>query len=149
MSEVFTLRQHLDSTRQELAQALYQHDAACRVIARLMVERDEARAMLTNLSESGMMSTPVVLQEQLNENMTDAEPLEKSVRSEDVSICICRCCFYYTSDPVVLGAVGEDCGYFSRNVQGFIWRQERKNFPISCICLNNSDILCYQEFQSS
>jgi pre-mRNA-processing factor 19 len=56
MSEVFTLRQHLESTRQELSQALYQHDAACRVIARLMVERDEARSMVANVRESGVFA---------------------------------------------------------------------------------------------
>ena len=48
MLESFQLRQALDATRNELSQALYQHDAACRVIAKLVKERDAARASLTN-----------------------------------------------------------------------------------------------------
>lgn len=46
MLESFALRQTLDSTRQELAHALYQHDAACRVIARLLKDRDAPRVAI-------------------------------------------------------------------------------------------------------
>lgn len=46
----YNVRQQLSQTRQELATALYQHDAAIRVIARIMKERDEARDALSKVT---------------------------------------------------------------------------------------------------
>lgn len=43
MLEVFTLKQQNNSLRQELSVSLYMQDAATRVVARLMRERDAAR----------------------------------------------------------------------------------------------------------
>lgn len=43
MVETFNLKSALEETRRELSQALYQNDAAVRVIARLTMERDQAR----------------------------------------------------------------------------------------------------------
>eukprot|EP00929_Paragymnodinium_shiwhaense_P040491 TRINITY_DN2113_c0_g1_i4.p1 TRINITY_DN2113_c0_g1~~TRINITY_DN2113_c0_g1_i4.p1 ORF type:complete len:500 (+),score=123.90 TRINITY_DN2113_c0_g1_i4:84-1583(+) len=51
MTETYELKQHLDTTRKQLSHALYQHDAACRVIARLLRERDAARAQVLQMQD--------------------------------------------------------------------------------------------------
>ena len=48
--ETYTLREELAQTRQELSTALYQNDAAVRVVARLSRERDEARDALSKIT---------------------------------------------------------------------------------------------------
>ncbi|KAI1339396.1 cell cycle control protein [Xylariaceae sp. FL0016] len=50
--ETFNLKEQLTHTREELATALYQHDAAVRVIARLTKERDESRDALSKVTVS-------------------------------------------------------------------------------------------------
>jgi len=46
MLEVFQLRKSLDDTRKELSHALYQHDAACKVICRLLRENDKLQEII-------------------------------------------------------------------------------------------------------
>lgn len=53
MLETYSLRKQLQKTREELSTSLYREDAAQRVIARLLKERDEARACVAPLPVSG------------------------------------------------------------------------------------------------
>lgn len=49
--ETFELRKHLDIVKKQLVHAMYQQDAATRVISRLIKERDEARKALANTQQ--------------------------------------------------------------------------------------------------
>jgi hypothetical protein len=49
MLETYELRNALRTCRKELAQSLYQHDAACRTIARLQQEKEAAEKKLEDL----------------------------------------------------------------------------------------------------
>ena len=51
--ETFKIKQELVQTRQQLSTALYQHDAAVRVIATLQRERDLAREALSQVTVNG------------------------------------------------------------------------------------------------
>lgn len=76
--ETYTLRQQLAQTRQELSTALYQHDAAVRVIGRLIKERDEARDALSKVTASGVASAPANGDEmQVDSSDVPADVVEK------------------------------------------------------------------------
>ncbi|RMZ89380.1 hypothetical protein DV736_g3387, partial [Chaetothyriales sp. CBS 134916] len=74
--ESYTLRQSLVQTRQDLSNALYQNDAAVRVIARLTRERDELRKALSEVQVAAPMANG-------RDSMhVDPAPLPESIKAK-------------------------------------------------------------------
>ena len=78
------MKSQYHSTRQELSNALYENDAAKRVIARLVKERDEARTALASVKPSNNVAAASSVQAAEAMDIDEAPEEEKEQR--DVSL---------------------------------------------------------------
>lgn len=94
--ELFDTRQSLEETRRELSQALYQNDAAVRVISRLVMERDGAKAKLAVFEPSpggeaapasGVepVATAIIEEESKGDG---AEKLKTNISDDDMEVMV-------------------------------------------------------------
>eukprot|EP01059_Diplonema_ambulator_P013083 TRINITY_DN23607_c0_g1_i1.p1 TRINITY_DN23607_c0_g1~~TRINITY_DN23607_c0_g1_i1.p1 ORF type:complete len:496 (+),score=159.46 TRINITY_DN23607_c0_g1_i1:45-1532(+) len=81
MLENFQLRKQLDLVRQELSHALYRHDASCRVIARLMKERDTAQKALSELQSEAASAAPRSQPTQTNGKQIPKDVFDKMIQA--------------------------------------------------------------------
>ncbi|KAH3684794.1 hypothetical protein WICPIJ_004258 [Wickerhamomyces pijperi] len=82
--QLFQLTKQLDDTRKELSTALYHHDAAVRVAAKAIKERDEARKALEDLtlSISGQSVLPLAEEDEAVED--DSSPATQQTISGSI-----------------------------------------------------------------
>eukprot|EP01147_Barroeca_monosierra_P009068 gene9068-1382_t len=83
MLETFELKKHVMELRQELTHSLYQHDASCRLIARLTRERDQAREALVSLQQQ-QAAVEVPSQQQSNTTESNQPNETESPLPEEV-----------------------------------------------------------------
>ena len=80
--ELHDTRVALEETRRELSSALYQNDAAVRVVARLARERDEARGKLEGYLLTDNTNYDTVVEEQRNQRPGSANKRKRGEREE-------------------------------------------------------------------
>ncbi|KIM51454.1 hypothetical protein SCLCIDRAFT_33438 [Scleroderma citrinum Foug A] len=83
--DTFALKQQYNNTRQELSYALYAQDAASRVIARLIRERDATREALANVKASMNVTSAPTDVEMAEEDSTAGAPQEGALPKDIIN----------------------------------------------------------------